>query len=605
MRIHQLNKETEEFENALIKRDQLLENLANSQKHRVSETNFPEARDLFYNPLSSYQKFIAQSFLSLDIQSDRVNYLVGKKSGKTIQVKQWGEMEFSPNKADPLAPLYETLSNLRYLLYKVGMNVYVSIFSPDMNIRQIILPKIPKKANLKKAIQIQNRMNLPNFDEDSYWTYEILEEFNEEGAAKLRVLVTTVPGEVISAYLEVLNRAGLKPNKLTTWPLALTTAYRNMLSSLESKDVLIDISSTFTQVCYLVNGKLQYVRNVSIGSKNFQEAIKPENGSLPAESGEPDIQAVSQQTADENKPMSPMRRRLLEKVNEMRAKQNPMLETFLGEIVRSLEFFKSARSEENVQRILLTGSGIQLESILPYLRSRITKSSFTLVPQFDNSATRSVDHGQYFTALGTAFQTNEEFNLLPGEYRRRVLLNNINRVMPFLLSIALVTMIILTFSVQRKNTSQQQSLHQYEQKFSELNPVASAYDEIRAQISQVQKEKRNLLGAIKTPPPLLEVMRLFSRETPSDIRLTEFQFHPYTTSNSTKKRGKQESVILNYDYQITIKGQVSGDYLMGDVVLINFINRLERINYFKQIKLTNKNKNPNSKEFSFELTAFR
>jgi hypothetical protein len=70
------------------------------------------------------------------------------------------------------------------------------------------------------------------------------------------------------------------------------------------------------------------------------------------------------------------------------------------------------------------------------------------------------------------------------------------------------------------------------------------------------------------------------------------------------KGSKKGKATPKYKYTVTLSGQISSDFQMGDVVLINFMNHLNELNYFKEIKMTNKRKELDRDLFEFWLELY-
>ena len=133
------------------------------------------------------------------------------------------------------------------------------------------------------------------------------------------------------------------------------------------------------------------------------------------------------------------------------------------------------------------------------------------------------------------------------------------------------------------------SLAQLGVQYQKLNPIQTKYDDTILKYNGVQKDKNQLLGFIKKKPELLETLRLFSNETPPFIILNEMNFEEYNLPKALKNN-KAQATKFNHTYRITLAGEIKSDFQMGDVILINFMNQLNDLNYFKEIKLTNKQK---------------
>ena len=151
-----------------------------------------------------------------------------------------------------------------------------------------------------------------------------------------------------------------------------------------------------------------------------------------------------------------------------------------------------------------------------------------------------------------------------------------------------------------------QKIAALQQRYEELNPVERIYDEFLKNINQVERKKNQLLIPVKPVPELLRTMKLFSNEVPDGIRLTSFRFTNFQpVSKRTKSAAKgAPTEEIHYKYRVGIIGQITGEYLMGDVRLINFMNHLNDLGYFKNIKLLNKRKQPENRLFEFELEAY-
>ena len=561
-------------------------------------SDFLEIENNFYRPLSIGRRLQAHKGLAFDIDTDKVRDLEFFRSGKHIQVKSGGVRQFPTEEIDRMKALRITLDSLKAKLYKPGMIIFASFFSPDIHQRQIVIPKISKKYDLRKAIYYKNEAELPNFNEKSVWTYDILEEFEEEGAVKLRILINVVPGDQVKQYLDIFTDAGLKPDHLIPRPMALRSAYLAMVKN-PGSDILIDISYDYTQICYFCKGKLEFVRNVAIGSYNLELAVHGSNqsGAAPPPQNEDYFLKEMQEGSG-----SHIRKRLLKRVRDLQNKQNPVLQMFLSEILRSIEFFQTQKNGEQAKRILLTGYGLRKESILPYLRNRLNIPLVLLMPQLEAGEENSRNFGEYFAAVGVALQERKGFNLVPQEFRQRELYRNVNIILAFLLFFSLAGGGYYTYREDQLFQQKTKLLHQYQKQYQDLNPVERIYKNFANQIYQTKQEEKKLIAFREKQPPLLNVLRLFSNETPQEIRLRSLQFGKYTGKAITRKKGKV--VKENYPYQINVAGVVKGDFLLGDVTLINFIDRLANLGYFKKIKLIHKEKNPKLKTIEFEFMTF-
>ncbi len=548
--------------------------------------------DPFYEPLPIIQRLNARKVLALDIDPEKVRYVLSKKTKKEIQVIEWGMQKFPTEEKDREKALQIALENIKSKLYKKGMMVNVSIFSPDINHRHLIFPKMKKKSDLENAIYHKNEAELQNFDKKTIWKYKILDEFVHEEIPKLRISIITVPSAVIEKYIHIFDRAGMEIHSLISRPTAIQETYRKMVFR-PGRDLVIDIDYDLTQMCYLKNGNTEFVRNVSIGARNLEVIIRTHK------EDKDDAQHNALNRKEEvAKPGDKMRSKLVSRIQELKNKQNPVLHTFFSEILRSLAFFQGKGTTQFIERIFITGYGIRKESLMPYLKSRLNMPLFILTPQFEKRETRTTEFGEFFSTVGTALAEEEATNLLPKSYKNRILFKKMNFL---LIGILLILGAGLTyFSIQQSKIIQakKNQVIQYEKEYERLNPIEGKYIQVIQAISEVNKKNDELKSYIAAKPPLTEVMRLFSNETPKFIRIERIYFRKIEVDKD-KPKFKND-----FSYVIDVQGNVISETLMANVTLINFVNHLIDLKYFKHIELLNKLKQFDRKETSFAIRLY-
>ncbi|HGY55828.1 MAG TPA: hypothetical protein ENK44_09010 [Caldithrix abyssi] len=556
--------------------------------------------DRFYKKLSFSRQLQARYNLAFDIDADKIRYVVSKVSKDDIQVLKWGIQRFPSEEINRFKALQIAMETILTKEYKRGMSIHVSIFSPDISIRQVILPKIEKEAELRSALTIKNQNELPNFTDKTVWTYEIVEEFEDDGISKLRVLVTVVPEDLIANYVHVFKELKIRVNKLISRPAALQSAYKKMVFR-PDKDLLIDISYDFTQICLMRNGFLEYIRNVGIGARNLETTIHEKNKDGNETDQDLTIPALG---ADKSQKVSSnlLRDRLMKKIKDLKKKQNPVLHTFFSEILRSMSFIQGRSTNYLVERIMITGYGVRKESLIPYLRSRLHLPMFILAPQFENLDKKTLDYTEYFSTIGTALHQEESCNILPKSYMTNILFAKLNWILTLIMITLICGFAYFSLLQYRETESKKKLIAQYEDNYERLNPIEGIYNKYKQEIEQLNNENRELRSYIKAGPPIIEVLRFFSNETPDNIRLESIQF--VDIASDVKKYSKEEKVDKDYKYRIELNAVLMGDALMGDAFLINYINKLKSLNYFKHILLLNKNKIPENDEVLFTLDLY-
>jgi len=566
---------------------------------RVPEDTSPSkiyVHDKFYQKLSFFKNLQAKKSLALDIEPDKIRYIVARTAGGEIQVKEWGIQKFPVEEKDRQKAMQIALENIKARVYKKGMEVAASIFSPEVSIRQILFPKMKNKKELEAALFNKNEEELKNFDEQSIWNYEILDEFEQDGLVKWRLLIVSAPQSVVNYYTQIFEKAGLTLARLIPRPAAIQKAYRKMVFR-PGRDLIIDIEYDLTQMCFLKGGELEFIRNVSIGARNLEVSIRQQE-QAPAANG--DLPAPQETETQENAKSNVLRSRLLEKIKDLKTKQNPVLHTFFSEILRSLAFIQGRDINRYVERVFVTGYGIRKESLLPYLRTRLSLPLFVLAPQFTKESGRTMDFAEFYSTIGTASPCSRVFNLLPPVYKKRNIFRKLNVT---LISIIIpLTLVLGYYSVKQNEIIRQKEdlVRLYQKQYEQLNPIEGQYLQVQKEIGIIRQKNAELQGFVKNRPPIIPVLKLFSNETPKSIRFEKIVF----TRIGEKDQSVLDKFRNDYVYKIDVEGKVFTDPLLGDVTLINYINRIIKINYFKNVQMLNKIKEDEQNTIRFTIRMY-
>ena len=550
----------------------------------------------FYAPLPLLKRLNSHRCLALDIDVDKVRYIVAKKFGDLIQVESWGIQKFPAEISHRFKALQITMEHLKQKLYKRGTEVRVSVFSTEFMIRQEIFPYMKKKSELERAILYKFREEIKRYKDEKYtWGYDVIEQYEEQGIKKVRVQIVFAPWETINRYIYIFEHLKLPVVQLIPRPVALMASYNRMIETPKS-DLLINISYDFTQILYLKSGKLEYIRNLGIGSRNLEFTIHNNKSSISMDS-----QGISlPETKMESEQESILRKRLLEKLKDLKSKQNPVLHTFFSEILRSIAFIQGTDRHNFIDRILLTGYGIQKESLVPYLKTRLNIPIFVVFPRLaDRPSSEQVKFGEFFSTIGTMLQKYKGINLLPKKFMECILYRKLFRWLFFIIFITGLIAGHVTYTLYKVTKRQAYLVQEKEKEYIVVNPFEKSYKQLLQLIGSLEQQNKNLQSHVEARPPILEMMRLLSNLTPKGIRFNTFVFRKLSAGG---KLTNQDAVEKMAKYAVTVEGEIHGDFVNGDVILINFINSLDNLKFFKSIKLDHKERDQQNNTITFGLT---
>ncbi len=569
----------------------------------------------FVNPTVNFsdkptftQKLNSQNFISIDIDSDNIKYILGSVSGKNIFVRDTGISMIPEGESNPDKALKLTLDNIKTNVYKSGYRIHVGFYSPDVTIRQYQLPYMRKTSELTNAIYYKLQSDSPGFNENSIWRYKVLDDPQKSDSKTQRVVVLVTPGSVIHKYVHMLDSAGLKPETLVCRSVAVAKTFNRMVDS-SSADIVVDLSYDVTHICFTNNGSLEYTRNLSTGASNLEVAVHDKKGKI---LGEDVFHLKEEEGISKNGALRPqmIRKALQQRLRSLQAHQNPVLQLFKNELQHSVEHFDSLDKNKSVKRIFLTGYGLQKESLLSFLKNNMKTPVFALSPRLSDESEDVFKSARYFSTLGTIVDTKDPFNLVPKEFRTQLMFKRFNFIVSILLILTILTMTYLTGLTYQNIDDLNIEFDNINKKYEELNPIEIEYQRLNNDIKNIRSDQNSFKNIIKTEGPVLEILRLISNETPEQIILMNLSLNHSNSvvlKSGRKGRKNRNKTTANKNdansYSIKLVGTVNGDYLMSDVILINYIDHLKNLDYFKTIEIFDKNKKNVKQRMQFEIRA--
>lgn len=564
----------------------------------------------FYSELSFTNKLSAQNFLAIDIISDRVRYISGTHSGKNVHVKEHGDYSLSDSETEQNKDLKIVLDNVKTNVYKASNKIYVSFFSPDVILKQYHLPKLKKESEFESAIYYKLQSDIISFNEKSVWKYKIIDEYLDGKSELVIISVVIVPGDIINYYLEVLESCGLTPETLIPRSYSALNGYK-MLVKDKQNDVVVDIAYDITQVNYISDGQLEYSRNINTGAANLEVAVHELSDRV---LGPDTFQLKEEEGIGKNGALIPEKIRVaLEKrIKSLNTHQNPVLQLFKNELQNSFEYFKNLHDEKPINRLFLTGYGLQKESLLYFLKNNMKLPVFILSPRLTEDKDMLLKYGQYFSTIGTITESKDSFNLVPKSFKADQLYKKLNWLVAAILVLAVLTMGYMGYSASAHIGELKEDLAEVTRYYEEINPIEVQYNQINKEINKIKQERANLLKIKGESAPVLGLMRLLSLETPeqiiiSGIEMMNTEFNPNKRGVKRRgraaKRAKSKSKAAANRYSVVLNGSVNGDYLMSDVILINYVDHLKNLGYFSNIIVDDKRKRNEKQNMQFVIKA--
>ena len=561
-------------------------------------------------------------YIGLDIGSHSIK-LVGLKmtsKGPFLTCLGIKEIPYSVDKQN-VAAVSEIL---RGLVSEVGLKtkkVNVTVSGSGVNISRIIVPSMPK-AELKEAVRWEVKGLLPFPIETAQTDYHILNEFIEEGAKKLDMIAVACPNNLIERTLSIVKGAGLQPIHLDVGPFALWNALLAWDRFKKEETVaLVDLGAEKTGIHFFKDGILQFSREVTPSGADITRAIMEgiEAGKEPnllyerAEKIKEEMGIPSE--ADQEGKGGALRQAQDVNLSKIPFLVRPVFERMATEIGRSIDYYKN-QFNEPIDRVLLTGGGVNLKNIASYLAGELhypfehfnPLKEILFDPKRVDAQVLDQKGSMLTGAVGIALPEPKLIELLPAKepFLPKV---SFGKLIPVLAPlIALIVFGWIVISMTGKEAAIKKDLETKKATITTLETLKARLTLLREKEAKVKQELSLFPSSVIVSVPYREILREVSHIAPENITLTLLSVQ---SKGKAIKKGPQTSKPEEGESQkderseLHITGIAFGSDLNCLTALAQTIEGLEKSPLFKNVRLvaSGENKIYNQSAAGFELVC--
>lgn len=259
-------------------------------------------------------------------------------------------------------------------------DVALSLSGHSVIVKKITLPTMTPQE-LSDSIHWEAEQHIPFPLHDVNLDYEVLESgAGVEGKGSMEVLLVAAKKETINGYTGLLAQVGKRAVVVDVDAFALQNAYEVNYGYQPGQIVaLLNIGATTTNINVLSGPQSVFTRDLSIGGQMFTEAVQRE-------------MQIDYDAAEQVK-----RGHTVGAANyeEARPVLRSVMEGLIGEIEKTLDFYKSAASSEHIDRIMISGGGSRVEGLAEALQERFDTTVERFDPfkaiEFDRARLRGAD----------------------------------------------------------------------------------------------------------------------------------------------------------------------------------------------------------------------
>lgn len=501
--------------------------------------------------------------LSIDIGSQSVKFVYMEKD----KVLAYGLKEFLEI-PDISGIIRELIKDLK------PAKVYSFVSGPSVSLRQAPFPKMSKKE-LKDAILLRLDKYSPFTIDEAILDYKTLGTVTEAGKEVNNVMVVSVRKDIIADHIATLRKVGLEPTAISVVPFALAAAIKKFGDLKEEEVVLLlDIGAEFTDMVFIRNKQLEFARTVTTAGNSLTEAmtvaIATEEGELALSLEEAEkykrTYGIPDETSEEVLPNGIKVKRLLNL-------QRPALERFLGEINRSIDYYKREYNVPAINRILICGGGAELKGLKEYLEENLKikvelfdpfKTHNLYLPGFP----QNIGH-RLVAALGLHFDP-EAVDLLPAELKIKRYSAKDLQIVGAIAILLIPLLILINIGMEVQKALEYNQIKNLKKELKEVEVYSEEYTTLKNKVDELEAQQKLLKSIVGETEVVTPLLRFFSKEVPSNIQLNTLTFTGLS--------------------KINLKGIVTGKPEYLEIDLADFMLKLENSKVVKNVQLINKTK---------------
>ncbi len=547
----------------------------------------PAKQNLFTASMSLTSLFENTKLLGLDIGATSLKYIILRKTARGIKLIDCG-MRSVPKAPDGASDeeKSELIKDILLKNFKLNAQKNTLIISAisglEVLYQNVQVPKMARKE-LSKSVPWACRKDFPFPIESTIFEFQVIDNKIKNTENKLDVFVQAAQKDLVSRHLEFLSEAKIVPAKVSTIPVALWKMFGALVKkNAEKCHAIIDIGGSSSHIVFINHGQLQFAREISTAGDDITDAL---TGSIfiegeeititreKAESIKRKYGLVNEFSDDDREGAIPLK--------EISVLMGPVLEKFVKEIQRTVDYFKEKFHVDTLEKIFLTGGGAFLNNLTSYLENELSSEVEILNP-FQTFSTKNVvnqpdllNNGSRFAvAFGLALDKKKELNFLPNELKGAQTFQYTKKIFRYSIVIIILTMLLLSQNTRLQIKNINNELKNIKTSYSVAEPKRAKFVSLQNILVGLTVKKELYQKEISKYSNYTNHLKVISHLILSNIALTSFKVD---TRLDKEKQLNQELVIL--------EGVAFQNNSMEGVNLAKFLLSLENSNYFNYISL--------------------
>jgi type IV pilus assembly protein PilM len=236
-------------------------------------------------------------------------------------------------------------------------DVATSVSGHSVIVKNITLPA-QSESELDETIRWEAEQYIPFDINEVNLDYQILRPETADG--QMDVLLVAAKKELIHDYTSVVQDAGLNLAILDVDAFALANLYEYTYQpGPDTAVALVDIGASVISIAVMNGGLPAFTRDISAGGNQYTEGIQK---TLSITFEEAEAIKVGGRGSEDSRDVVPQ---------EVEEAMREVSETVLGEVQRSLDFYRATTSSNSIQRVILCGASARVPGLDRMFQERI------------------------------------------------------------------------------------------------------------------------------------------------------------------------------------------------------------------------------------------
>lgn len=488
-----------------------------------------------------------QRLVGIDIGSNLVKMVVLKETPigtrlVSISLAEIFREEKEGSEVNLQKRIQEAIKKAQGQLKQNIKKICIIISTPSLSIKNITLPAMPEEE-LKESVKWEMEQNIGFPINEATLDFLVGGESIRAGTKNLELEVVTAKSDEIKSYLQTFTQNRLNVQSINIPAFCLWNVFQKSNQWKEEDTIaLVDIGARITRINIFNNNILRFTREIFFGGETITQTLVKEMNLSPQEAEDAKIKfGLNDNSIYYDK--------ICQAVKQLGS-----------EIDRSFGYYKAQFHIERIDRLVLYGGASKLINLDKFLSEDL--GLFVEIGNplngllFDQKAFANLEEFNSFFALAIGVALNsgavKRINLLPLELRKDTKLQTkklLFKVVP-LLVFCLLAWVYLNIVSKEKKLSKEKIVQE------EIITIWKNQQDL-------EKKHKFLNSIYSVQESWLKIFKGISQTIPEGVWLNSIQLEP--TAKKLVLEGAGQSNIL----------------------VIDFVRKLESLAFFGQIKLDN------------------